>query len=78
MKYHYRLPLKEKLVTYDISVNDIQPIYVIKTENVKKQLDRFLSGGDRALSASAINTYINCPLQFYLQSVERVTPDDDV
>ena len=78
MKYHYRLPLKEKLVTYDISVNDIQPIYVIKTESVKKRLDRFLSGGDRALSASAINTYINCPLQFYLQSVERVTPDDDV
>ena len=78
MKYHYRLPLKEKLVTYDISVNEVQPISVTKTENVKSQLRRFLSGGDRALSASAINTYINCPLQFYLQSVERVTPDEDV
>lgn len=30
-----------------------------------------MQGGNSALSASAINRYLNCPLQFYLQYIER-------
>ncbi|MCP9611783.1 PD-(D/E)XK nuclease family protein [Coprobacter tertius] len=78
LKYHYRLPIKEKLITYNISVNDAAPLVVTKTGPIMEKLQRFLEGGDKALSASAINIYINCPLQFYLKSVERIQPDDDV
>ncbi|MCH5327737.1 MAG: PD-(D/E)XK nuclease family protein [Coprobacter sp.] len=78
MKYHFRLPMEEKLVTYDISTHETETLSVQKTGRVQERLRRFLAGGDRALSASAINTYINCPLKFYLQSVEQLSPDDDV
>lgn len=30
------------------------------------------------MSASAVNTYIDCPLKFYLGYVERVSPEDEV
>ncbi len=49
-----------------------------KTGHVLEKLNRFLEPGSRyALSASAINTYINCPLEFYLRYVERFSPDED-
>lgn len=41
-------------------------------------LDEFLQGGTRRMSASGLNTYLNCPLQFYLQYVERVQKDDEI
>lgn len=78
LKYHYQVPIQEKVVSYDITVKENQIIQIPKNEFVQKQLNRFLSGGDRALSASAINTYIDCPLKFYLGYVERVSPEDEV
>ena len=30
------------------------------------------------MSASGLNTYLNCPLQFYLQYVEQVQKDDEI
>ncbi len=33
--------------------------------------------GSRRLSASALNSYINCPLEFYLRYVEGFNPGDD-
>ena len=78
LKYHYQVPIQEKVVSYDITVKENQIIQIPKNEFVQKQLNRFLSGGDRALSASAINTYIDCPLKFYIGYVERVSPEDEV
>ena len=78
LKYHYQVPIQEKVVSYDITVKENQIIQIPKNEFVQKQLNRFLSEGDRALSASAINTYIDCPLKFYLGYVERVSPEDEV
>lgn len=55
-----------------------------KSERVRKGLARFLapkpgeSKPDRRfLSASALNCYIDCPLQFYLRYVEGYDPLDD-
>lgn len=78
LKYHYQIPIHEKIMNYDITVKENQTIQIQKNEFVRKQLDRFLSGGDRALSASAINTYIDCPLKFYLGYVEKVSPEEEV
>lgn len=43
-----------------------------------EKLQGFLDGGDRSLSASSINTYLNCPLQFYFAEVERMAEEDEI
>ena len=47
---------------------------------VVERLNRFCSEGEdcRYLSASALNTYINCPLSFYLSYVADLRVEEDV
>lgn len=33
-----------------------------------RRLDAYRKGGSKAISASAINTYLDCPLKFYFPS----------
>lgn len=54
------------------------PISIAKDDRIMGLLNRFREGGDCNLSASAINTYINCPLSFYLQYVEGFQADNEV
>lgn len=47
------------------------PLSIAKTPEVMALLDQFKRpGSGKNLSASALNTYINCPMQFYLETVE--------
>ena len=78
LKYHYRYPIKEKTVTYDISVPAPVGIEIRKSAAVMQKLQQYLSGGKKDLSASAINTYLNCPLQFYFRFVEGLGEEDQV
>ena len=44
---------------------------IAKTPEVMEQLREFMRpGSGRNISASSLNSYINCPMQFYLESVE--------
>lgn len=48
------------------------PLTVRKDQRIMNRLSEYLApDSGRALSASSINTYIDCPLQFYLRFVER-------
>ena len=48
------------------------PVTVTKDSRIISKLAEFLTpDSGRALSASSINTYIDCPLQFYLRFVEK-------
>lgn len=57
----------------------VPDLSVAKTPAVMAKLSRFLIDGDDRLnlSASAINAYINCPLSFYLSTVEQIRIDDE-
>lgn len=56
-----------------------EKISVVKNDRILKRLKRYTpDGGDRNLSASAINTYLSCPLNFYLQYVEGLNAEDDI
>lgn len=78
LKYHYRVPINRQIAGYRITPADTSEIVIPKDKYVMQQLNRYLEGGDRDLSASAINTYINCPMQFYLCHVEKYQESDDV
>lgn len=64
-----------------IELNGKQPatneIKVSKTPGVLKQLDEFKREGGKNISASALKTYLKCPLQFYLQFVVGLRESDD-
>ncbi|MDR0995417.1 MAG: PD-(D/E)XK nuclease family protein, partial [Tannerella sp.] len=78
LRYHYELPLKDELVVYNVSSSQGNPLAVEKSEAVRRRLDVFRPGGDKALSASALNTWLDCPLKFYLSYVEGVEEEDEV
>ncbi|MDE6377278.1 MAG: PD-(D/E)XK nuclease family protein [Duncaniella sp.] len=60
---------------YHLNTPDHTVISMPRTDEVKRSLRSFLTPGGRKLSASAINTYLNCPLQFYLKVVRHLDTD---
>ena len=52
---------------------------VLKDDAVMELLmQRFAAGGKKALSASAVNNYIACPLKFYFENVEGLKEEEEV
>ncbi len=80
LKYLYPdyFNISERVVAYDVAAPEILPVSVTKTPEVLRKLDAFRKGGESFLSASLINNYINCPLQFYFTAVEGLYEEDEV
>lgn len=87
-RYLYQLvysftPDKVKVAnaSFDVSPAALGDAFVIeKDDKVMELLNLFTSRGEnrRYLSPSAINTYLNCPLQFYFQYVQRISTKDEL
>lgn len=78
LHYHYEEPIQNKLVVYNVSSSKTPALQVAKTEEVMNRLVAFRSGGTRAISASAANTYLDCPLKFYFSVVEGIREEEEV
>ena len=75
------IPIKTRWLRSEPKPKATKPIMVEKTPEVMKRLrrryDQSLSGGEHlTLSPSAINTYMACPMQFYLNNVLRIRRED--
>ena len=80
LEYHYGIKVKMKSISFDIGFGNAKAIEVKKTPLVMEKLLQFASDKELSpsLSASSINSYIDCPLQFYLTKVEVVEQSDEV
>ena len=80
LHYHYGVKVQKKTISFDIGFGNSQAIQIDKTAAVMDKLLRFASSEEYSpsLSASSINSYIDCPLQFYLTKVENVEQADEV
>lgn len=78
LHYHYEQPMQNKLVVYNVSSAKTPALQVQKTDEVMERLAAFRKGGTRAISASAINTYLDCPLKFYFSVVEGIREEEEV
>ncbi|WP_165041960.1 PD-(D/E)XK nuclease family protein [Dysgonomonas sp. ZJ709] len=76
--YADKFDIQEKLATYKVSSNESLSISIRKTPQIMDKMKAFGQGGDRSLSASSINTYLNCPLQFYLSIIEKMDEEDEI
>lgn len=65
-------------ISFDITSAQQIEISVPKTPRVMEKLNQYRTpGSEKYLSASAINSYIGCPLRFYLEQVEELRIDDE-
>lgn len=78
LHYHYEVPLRNKLVVYNVSSSKTPALQVNKSPEVMQRLAAFHKGGSRAISASAVNTYLDCPLKFYFTVVEGIREEEEV
>ncbi len=53
-------------------------LVVEKKGKVAQLLDRYRTGGNRFLSATALKDYMSCPMKFYLQRVRSLREPDEV
>ncbi len=78
LHYHYNLPVENELVVYDVVSGDESVLEISKNASVISLLDEFRKGSKRAISASAINTYLDCPLKFYFSILENIQDEEKV
>lgn len=79
LKYHFGVDVKESAVAASPVMGNNEVTCVVKSEEIMEQLLRDFTGdGKRALSASSLNTYISCPLRFYLETVQGLREEDEV
>jgi len=81
LKYESPIEVKELLLTHDIHGPVEQPITIQKSEDVMAILKKNLlmsSDDPKGLSPSAINSYLNCKLQFYFRYVAGLEEEDEV
>jgi hypothetical protein len=78
LRYHFGVPIKDKPVVFNISSSQPLVLQIEKTEEVMSKMNAYLTGGDKALSASTIKKYIDCPLQFYFSSVKGLKEEEEV
>ncbi|OAV66749.1 Inactivated superfamily I helicase [Bacteroidales bacterium Barb6XT] len=78
LQYHYEVPLVRKQVVYGVSSSKAAGLSVPKGDEVLRCLEEFYKGGRRAVSASAVNTYLDCPLKFYFSTVEETREEEMV
>lgn len=76
--YNDSFDIREKLAVYKVSSTESLAISIQKTPRIMEKMNVFLQGGDKRLSASSINTYLNCPLQFYFSVVENMEEEDEI
>jgi hypothetical protein len=78
LRYHYEYPLHTKLAVYEVSSSKAENLAVEKSADILRKLDAYRPDGGKALSASAVNTWLDCPLKFYLSYIEGVKEDEEV
>lgn len=78
LRYLYATPIASRFLTYRVNSEKRPVLLVEKDESIQARLARYLEGGGKALSASALNTYLDCPLKFYFTYIEDIEDEEAV
>ena len=80
LKYHFGVEVVEKAVSVPPAIGEAPaPLQIEKKgEVIGKLLEMYTGGGEKWLSASALNNYISCPLKFYVENVEGLGDEQEV
>ncbi len=72
-------PVNRYQIKSDVPKQNIVSLEVEKTDEIKQKMDEFKSAaGKKQLTPSAMNTYLDCPLKFYLKFVLKVAKPEEL
>ena len=77
MKYDLNLEMDEKIISHHITLPEKQSIEVEKDDQLMALIKNKFIDDSKILSPSALNTYIDCPLQFYFKHLCEIKEDSD-
>lgn len=78
MRYESGLPIQESSFQNRISTQNPQEITIPKTKEIMEILEQYKISDKKALSPSAINTYLECPLLFYFKYIANIKEKDQI
>ena len=79
LKFESGFKIREYPVSFNINTVEHRSITVAKDDAIMKALMEYTSKNPKkALSPSAINSYIACPLKFYLEKIVHLKQDETV
>ncbi|MEA3496133.1 MAG: PD-(D/E)XK nuclease family protein [Bacteroidota bacterium] len=80
LKYDSDFNINELTLSHKVKPEPKKRLLVSKNDNIEQKLSRYLSSseGNKSLSPSAINSYIDCPLKFYFKYVADLYENDEV
>lgn len=80
LRYLYNINIHEKIAGAEVSTEQEQVISITKNSEIIRKLSLYskTQAPYKSLSASSINTYIRCPLEFYFTHIEEIRQSDDV
>ncbi len=74
-KINLNIKINEQVLATPVVQNESLPVPIAKNEQILEQLTQLYKSG---LSPSALNTYINCPLDFYYKYILQLRETDEV
>jgi len=72
------LPLEMRSLSYQADSQGRFSAELQKTDDVMRYLNEFKAGGTLRLSASALKTYKQCPMKFYLEYARRMRGSEEM
>jgi RecB family exonuclease len=75
--------ISEELITAPIRIPEIKPIAIEKDTDMVEEIEKYFipqgkQNASSSFSASKLQTYINCPTQFYFRYIAHLRPTEDV
>ena len=79
LEFESKLKFNYKVQEQPVRIEPRPPLSVPKTGKVWHALERFLQAGENEkISATAITTYMSCPLQFFYRYIARIQEPDAI
>ena len=80
LRYLQNVSMTEKVATYSLGVSPLDDAmrHIRKDERVMQLLEERFIQQKKPFSASALNTFIECPLNFYYKYVEGIQEQEEV
>jgi len=72
LDYHFGIPVKRYVAKAELGMFDTEGSIIEKTDEHVEAIRKM------SFSPSALQTYLDCPVKFYYQKIEKLSKDDEV
>ena len=78
IKYESGLPIVESNFQNQISTQKNREINICRSLEITQQLEKYRQSCEKAISPSALNTYMDCPVKFYFKYLADIQEKNEI